>query len=241
MRRAGAAVGLDVAQLADGESAYSGEKSAASRSAVDGYQWTLPTALRSFPFWSIAAGHLALGTGLFLIYTHIVAHLVHQGFDKLLAAFILGVIGVMRVAGTFIWGYASDRLGRDKAYGVSVLITLIGLVCLLGIGFDSPLWFVYMAGMLYGIGHSSGNPTYGAVIGDIFSGTNIGTIFGFLEITFGLGMALGSWSGGTIFDITGSYRWAFVLALACFSLSFLAIQASMAWHRGQVRTNRIAE
>ncbi|HLB89623.1 MAG TPA: MFS transporter, partial [Terriglobales bacterium] len=196
-------------------------------------------ALRSFPFWSIAAGHLALGTGLFLIYTHIVAHLVHQGFDKLLAAFILGVIGVMRVAGTFIWGYASDRLGRDKAYGVSVLITLIGLVCLLGIGFDSPLWFVYMAGMLYGIGHSSGNPTYGAVIGDIFSGTNIGTIFGFLEITFGLGMALGSWSGGTIFDITGSYRWAFVLALACFSLSFLAIQASTAWHRRQARIIQI--
>jgi len=33
--------------------------------------------------------------------------------------------------------------------------------------------------LLYGIGHSVGNPTYGAVIGDIFSGRKIGLIFGF--------------------------------------------------------------
>jgi MFS family permease len=197
----------------------------------------LTTALRSFPFWSVAAGHLALGSGLFLIYTHIVAHLVHQGFDRLLAAFILGVMGFMRVAGTFIWGYASDRLGREKAYGVSVLITVIGLICLLGIGSASPLWFIYMAAIVYGIGHSAGSPTYGAVIGDIYNGKNIGTIFGFLEITFGLGMALGSWSGGTIFDVTGSYHWAFALALLCFIGSFLGIQASIAWHRKQTRTS----
>ena len=221
----------EVGQLPDGESAGSAGNPAAPRSGAKKYQWTLTTALRSFPFWSIAAGHLALGTGLFIIYTHLVAHLVHQGFDRLLAAFILGVIGLTRVAGTFIWGYASDRLGREKAYGLAVLITLVGLICVLGTGSGSPLWFIYMAAVIYGIGHSAGNPTYGAVIGDIFSGKNIGTIFGFLEITFGLGMALGSWSGGTIFDLTGSYRWAFVLAFGCFSLSFLAIQASASWHR----------
>lgn len=226
----------EVAQLPDGDSVGPGEGPKASRSAVKRNEWTLTTALRSFPFWSLTAGHLALGTGLFVIYTHIVAHLVHLGFDRLLAAFILGVIGLMRVAGTFIWGYASDRLGREKAYGVSVLITLAGLICLLGVGFGSPLWSVYLAGMLYGIGHSAGNPTYGAVIGDIFSGKNVGTIFGFLEISFGLGMALGSWSGGVIFDLAGSYRWAFVLALACFVLSFLAIQAGTAWHQRQAKT-----
>jgi MFS family permease len=140
------------------------------------------------------------------------------------------------VAGTFIWGYASDRLGREKAYGLSILITLVGLICLLRIGLGSPMWFVTTAAIIYGIGHSAGNPTYGAVIGDIFSGKNIGTIFGFLEITFGLGMALGAWSGGTIFDWTGSYRWSFVLAIVCFSLSYLAIQMSAGWHRKQAKT-----
>jgi hypothetical protein len=32
------------------------------------------------------------------------------------------------------------------------------------------MWFVYLAAVLFSIGHSAGTPTYGAVIADIFSG-----------------------------------------------------------------------
>jgi MFS family permease len=230
----------EVGQLPDGESAAPGGGARAARAGAKKYDWTLMKALRSTPFWIIAAGHLALGTGLFIVYTHLIAHLVHEGFGKLTAAFALGMIGLMRVAGTFIWGYMSDRIGRQKAYGFAVLITLAGLVCVLRIGPASPLWFIYLATVLYGIGHSAGNPTYGAVIGDIFSGKNIGTILGFLEITFGLGMAIGSWSGGTIFDLTGSYQWAFALSVVCFVASFLAIQAGAAWNERQTRENTTA-
>lgn len=228
----------EVGQLPDGDSIGSPEGPRSSKNTPDVYQWTLASALRSFPFWSVTVGHLALGTGLFIVYTHVVAHLVHQGFERLLAAFILGLIGFTRIVGTSLWGYVSDRLGRVKAYGASILLSVLGLICLLAIGSDSPLWFVYVSGILYGIGHSAGNPTYGAVIGDIFSGKNVGTIFGFLEIGFGLGMAFGSWSGGVLYDVMGSYRWAFVLALVCFTVSFLAIQASAAWHQRQATTTK---
>ncbi|MGH7844221.1 MAG: MFS transporter [Candidatus Binatia bacterium] len=221
----------EVGQFPDGDSGGAREQSDASRTRVEKYPWTIASALRSFPFWSLSVGHLALGTGLFMIYTHVVAYLVLLGFGKLLAAFILGLVGFMRIVGTFLWGYVSDRLGREKSYGASILITLVGLICLLGINFDSPPWFVYLTAVLYGVGHSAGNPTYGAVIGDIFGGRNIGTIFGFLEIGFGLGMALGSWSGGIAYDLTGSYRWAFSLALLSFTVSFLAIKSSMTWHQ----------
>ena len=92
-------------------------------------------------------------------------------------------------------------------------------------------WVAYASVILYGIGHSAGNPTYGAVIGDIFSGSKVGTIFGFLEISFGLGMAFGAWLGGTIYDLTGSYHWAFAFGLATFTISYLAVHASMSWHQ----------
>lgn len=228
-RRAPAEVG----QLPDGESTALDESPTPARTTEKKYDWTLAAALRSSPFWIIAAGHLALGTGLFIVYTHLVAHLVDQGLEKLSAAFMLGMVGLMRVVGTFVWGYASDRLGRRRAYGASVLITAAGLVCVLAVAAGSPAWFIYLGAVLYGIGHSAGNPTYGAVIGDIFAGKNVGTIFGFLEITFGIGMALGSWAGGTIFDLTGSYRWAFALSVMCFFVSFLAIHASATRRRKQ--------
>jgi MFS family permease len=82
----------EVGQLPDGESAATGGKPEASRAGAKKYDWTLRKALRSAPFWIIAAGHLALGTGLFIVYTHLVAHLVHEGFAKLTAAFALGMI-----------------------------------------------------------------------------------------------------------------------------------------------------
>jgi MFS family permease len=93
---------------------------------------------------------------------------------------------------------------------------------------------IYLAVALYGIGHSAGNPTYGAVIGDIFSGRKIGLIFGFLEISFGFGSAFGSWFGGYLFDITGSYAWPFTVCLVCFVISGLAIHACGRWQGRQL-------
>jgi len=194
-------------------------------------EWTLGSALRSFPFWSIALGHLTLGAGLFMIYTHVMAHLVHEGSEKLAAAFIVGLMGFMRTGGTVLWGFISDRIGRDRAYGISILVTLLGIGCLMAINPSSSRWILYAFVVLYGIGHSAGNPTYGALIGDTFAGSKVGTIFGLLEITFGLGSAFGSWFGGYIYDLTGSYRWAFALCLLTFTISYLAVYASLHWYK----------
>jgi len=221
----------EVGQFPDGDQApFEDPSSTSGNRQSAGREWTLGSAFRSFPFWSIALGHLALGAGLFMIYTHLVAHLVHEGSDKLVAAFIVGLMGFMRTAGTAFWGLISDRLGRDQAYGMATLFTLSGILCLVATSFSPSLWFLYGLVILYGIGHSSGNPTYGAMIGDIFAGKKLGTIFGFLEITFGLGSAFGTWLGGYIFDLTGSYRWAFSLCILTFTISYLAVHASLVWH-----------
>jgi len=193
-------------------------------------KWTLPAALRSFPYWSITVGHLALGTGLSILYTHVVAYLVNEGIDKLTAAFILGLVGLTRIPGTALWGLVSDRLGRDRAYATATLITLAGIVFLIQLNSTSHYWFIYIFAILFGVGHSAGNLTYGTTITDIFGGSTVGTILGFLEISFGLGMAFGPWFGGYVYDLSGSYWWAFGLALLTFMVSYLAIHLSLSWH-----------
>jgi MFS family permease len=224
----------EVGQFPDGDSAPVATESGSHVNRSPGQRdWSLRAAFRSVPFWGITAGHLALGTALFMINTHIVAHLVSLGFDKLLAAFVAGLIGFVRIGGTVLWGLVSDKLGRDPTYGVAILVTLAGLGCLIAMSGASPLWFVYLAAVLYSIGHSAGNPTYGAVIADIFSGPKVGLIFGFLEISFGLGSAFGAWIGGYLFDLTGSYRWPFSLCLLCFAISGLAIHVCSKWQRRQ--------
>ena len=195
--------------------------------------WTLREAAHSFPFWCITIGHLALGTALFLINTHAIAHFVAVGYEKLASSFYFGLIGFIRIGATILWGSISDRLGRSETYGLAILVTLIGVVGMIAMTIDAPLWLVYLTIALYGVGHSAGNPTYGAVIGDIFSGRKIGLIFGFLEISFGLGSAIGSWMGGYFFDLTGSYAWSFALCIVCFIISGLAIRGCTVWQTRQ--------
>jgi MFS family permease len=221
----------DVGQFPDGDSAPSAGMHGKSRGG--GRNWTLAEALRSFPFWCITIGHLALGTALFLINTHAIAHFVVVGYEKLAASFYFGLIGFIRIGATLVWGTLSDRIGRNKTYGMATFVTALGVAAMAVMTTESPVWLIYLAIALYGVGHSAGNPTYGAVISDIFSGRKIGLIFGFLEISFGLGSAFGSWIGGYLFDVTGSYASALKLCLICFMISGLAIHACVRWHAKQ--------
>ncbi len=226
----------DIGQLPDGDSvdAVDASPSAAKlppRRPEPERDWTLSEAASTFPFWAIAMGHLALGTGLSLMYTHAVAHLVHTGLAKQSAANAFSLVGVARIPGTAIWGFASDRLGRDHAYLIGSLVTLAGIGMLMALGPEAPTWWFVAFAILYGVGHSAGNPTFGSTITDIFGGKNVGTILGFLEITFGIGVALGSWFGGFAYDIAGSYRYAWIVGLLSFSLTYVSIRMSMNWKR----------
>ena len=224
----------DVGQFPDGDRVATAENlDRQGARATSERDWTLREAAHSFPFWCITIGHLALGTALFMINTHAIAHLVAVGYEKLAASFYFGLIGFIRIGATILWGSISDRLGRSETYGLPILVTLIGVIGMIAMTVAAPLWLVYLTIALYGIGHSAGNPTYGAVIGDIFSGRKIGLIFGFLEISFGLGSAFGSWIGGYLFDSTGSYAWSFTVCIACFIISGLAIHGCTVWQRRQ--------
>ena len=231
----------DIGQLPDGAvTATTPETGDSKPQPVTDNDWTLKSALASFPFWSIALGHLVLGTGLSLMYTHVVAHMINAGLDTLAAASIFALVGAARIPGTAIWGYISDRLDRARAYGLGTLMTVAGIAVLMAVTPGVPTWWLYAwlytFVVLYGLGHSAGNPTFGATIADIFGGKSVGTIFGFLEITFGIGMAFGPWFGGFVHDVTGSYHYALILGLVCFALSFLSIYASMLWQRRSRQT-----
>ena len=224
----------DVGQFPDGDTAAIAQNPD-RRSTMPSKErdWTLRKAAHSFPFWCITIGHLALGTALFMINTHAIAHFVAVGYEKLAASFYFGLIGFIRIGATILWGSISDRLGRSETYGLAIFVTVIGVLGLIAMTVDAPLWLVYLTIAVYGIGHSAGNPTYGAVIGDIFSGRKIGLIFGFLEISFGLGSAFGSWIGGYLFDSTGSYAWSFAVCILCFMISGLAIRSCTIWQARQ--------
>ena len=63
----------------------------------------------------------------------------------------------------------------------------------------------------------------GAIPAEIFQGRHYGAIFGALMLASIVGGAAGPWVTGALYDATGSYALAFVLAIGASALSALAI------------------
>ena len=70
-------------------------------------------------------------------------------------------------------------------------------------------------------------PAITAKTADLFPGPQLGTILGVITIGTGLGSAAGAWLAGWSFDLTGSYRLAFILSIffyACGGVAFWMVR-----------------
>ena len=179
-------------------------------------EWTLAAAVRTPHFWLLAAVYFFTGLGSFLVALHQLAFAVDLGFDKLHAASVLGVGSGLAIVGTIVTGTLSDYIGRELsailAYGVSI----VGVVCALFLSGPDQAWLLWLHASFFGLTWGARGPAVTAKTADLFPGPNLGVIVGAITIGSGIGSALGSWAAGFIFDVSGSYRVAFLLAIASY-------------------------
>ncbi len=196
--------------------------------------WTLAEAVRTPHFWLLFAVYLFTGLGSFLVSLHQLAFAVDRGFDKIYAAWVLGMGSFLAIAGTIVTGTLSDYIGREwsaiLAYGVSIL----GVVCALFITGPSQSWLLWLFACLFGLTWGARGPAITAKTADLFPGRQLGTILGVITIGSGIGSAAGSWAAGWIFDLSGSYELAFALSIAsyvCGCIAFWALRRPPARRR----------
>jgi MFS family permease len=187
--------------------------------------WSLGEALRTPHFWLLFAVYMFTGLGSFFVSLHQLAFAVDIGFDKLYAAQVLGIGAFLAVPGIVVTGTLSDYLGREisaiLAYGFSIL----GVVCgLLITGPDQHL-LLWLHACFFGLTWGARGPAITAKTADLFPGPRLGTILGVITIGSGLGAALGSWGAGWIYDLSGSYRIAFMMSIASYVCGIVAFWA----------------
>jgi MFS family permease len=179
-----------------------------------GREWTLRTAARTRRCWLLAAVKLLGGLTTQMIFVHQVVYLVDGGYDRMLAASIVGLIGLLSVAAKVFWGWSADTIGRELTYtlGCAAMMLAVGLLVLTRVVPFPGLLYVYAT--VFAIGYAVSAPLWPLVAADLFAGRNFGAIFGFINIFNGVGNALGAWLGGYVYDVTGSYAVAFGVAVA---------------------------
>ncbi len=183
-----------------------------------GYSWSQLFRTRSF--WLFVFIWFLFAACLFLIFTHLVPHVTDIGFSAGQAAVVLSLIGVASIPGRLLMGIVSDRLGRKLA---PIICTLLQSGAIVWLVWAQDLWSLYLFALIFGFVYSGFGISGAALISDTFGLSKIGTIFGLLEISFGIGAAIGSAFGGIIFDVSHSYSIAFLIGVGAMLVATLLI------------------
>jgi MFS family permease len=141
---------------------------------------------------------------------HIVAYCGDLGYGVARGAEMLSLMLGFGIISRIASGFIADRIG-----GVRTL--LLGSV-LQGAALFLYLWFdglisLYVISALFGLFQGGIVPSYAIIVREYFSPREAGTRLGIILMATLLGMALGGWMSGWIFDLTGSYRAAFLNGL----------------------------
>ena len=187
--------------------------------------WTLSAAIRTPHFWLLFAVYLFTGLGSFLVSLHQLAFAVDVGFDKLYAAGVLGIGSFLAIGGTIVTGTLSDYIGREWSAILAYGISIIGVVCALLITSPDQHFLLWLHACFFGLTWGARGPAITAKTADLFPGGRLGTILGVITIGSGIGSAVGSWAAGWIFDVSGSYRLAFMLSIAAYLCGCIAFWA----------------
>jgi MFS family permease len=176
--------------------------------------WTLREAMATRAFWGLAGAYFATSVASNAVTPQMVAYLVEQGYDRLLAAGAFGMTGAFSAVGIIAMGAISDRIGRRRAAMISYGLSIAGVAALMLVAALQAFWPVYLFVLLFGLMQGVRGPIILALVATVFRGGAVGSIFGALTLAPGIGAALGSWSSGYLHDATGGYTASFLLGIA---------------------------
>ncbi|HEX2540170.1 MAG TPA: MFS transporter [Caldimonas sp.] len=183
-------------------------------------------ALGQRSFWLLVQVMFFTAVGMYLIIVQSVAYLVDVGFTPLQAAGAFGVAGLLSVIGMSSAGWLADRFGHRRAATISFIGTTIGILLLFAMSYRSTHWLLAAYVLLFGICQGARGPLIAGLSARLFSGPGQSTIYGVIYACMSVGSGIGALLSGTLHDLTGGYRAAFVLAMVCVLLAALPFWTS---------------
>lgn len=206
----------DLGLLPDGETADDDPPSP-SKTPLDGSLGLhLSGALRTRAFWLLSSVHLLWVFGNLSIIGHLVAFLSDRGAESQAAAGILGLTIGISVAARLVFGWLADRFAKRAIMTVALLLHVTATIFLLNADLAGalPAFVVF-----FGMGLGGGAVLVPLLVGECFGLLAFAKILGLVMISGTLGAAIGPVLTGLIYDVTGSYRLAFVLHLGAYGIA----------------------
>ncbi len=161
---------------------------------------------------------------------HIVAYCTDLGFGAARGSEMLSLMLACGIVSRLVSGAICDRIG-----GLRTLLlgsVLQGVALLLFLPFDGMV-SLYIISALFGLFQGGIVPSYAIIVREYFPAQKVGVLVDAVIMATMIGMALGGWMSGKVFDLTGSYHAAFINGLLWNALN-MGIALFLLW-RTQVK------
>ncbi len=147
---------------------------------------------------------------------------VFSGLTPAIAGSAVGILALFNGAGRIVWGWLSDKIGRTKSMALMFLLQGAMMLYLMNMGSSALLLAVAAAWIGFNFG---GNfALFPSATADYFGTKNIGVNYGLVFTSYGVAGIVGPVLCGRVFDLTGSYLWAFIPAgIACLLAALIAL------------------
>jgi MFS family permease len=173
----------------------------------DGPDLTLAQALRTPQFAALSLAYFACCAAHSGPIFHMVTNAIDHGITAMTATTVLSVASLASLSGKIICGLVADRVGakRTLVAGLALQAVAISLYLVTGglVGF-------YAVAVVFGFAYGGVMPLYAILVREYFGERIMGTAFGAVAFVSTLGMALGPWAGGWLYDTLGGYFWLFL-------------------------------
>jgi MFS family permease len=167
--------------------------------------------------WLLSVAGVGCCVAMAMPQVHIVAYCSDLGFGAARGAEMLSLMLACGIVSRLISGAICDRIG-----GIRTLLlgsALQGIALMMFLPFDG-LVPLYVVSAMFGLFQGGIVPSYAIIVREHFPAKEAGARTGTIIMATLVGMALGGWLSGKIFDVTGSYHAAFINGIAWNALNF---------------------
>lgn len=176
---------------------------------------------RDSKFYLIGFSYLFISFSILIPFTFLTTYATQELMISYASATgLVAVIAVSGAVGKLILGHFSDVIGRVKILMLCGVLTASGS---LGMAYSQGFSMLFLFSIIFGVGYGTLWPIYAASARDLFSKDYSGSIIGLWTLYHGLGSALSPVISGWTIDVTGTYVWAFILAVITSIISLLLL------------------
>lgn len=184
---------------------------------------TLHDALRSVPFWLIAVSFSCFNMSNMIMFQNHAPSLQDTGFSVAIAATAISLAGIGSTIAKFGFGWLCDFISAKYILIAGIILQILAVLILMNIDAGSSNMLIYLYAFLMGLSFGSWLPSMTIMVGKNFGTTHYGVIYGTLNMVLMIFGAAGPVIAGRIFDVTGTYFWAFILVLILSAVSLPTI------------------